>query len=252
MERGGTTPDQDNFNIGLGAVLIVCTVAGEDAGLHWAEELWSWAEKQRFTIFPMQYNIMARVWEESGCYDRVDDMLRAAKIGQQWVPNVVLLGALLNTAARRNTLRRGEHHWDLLTTSYGIKPNVIAISARAKLHLLCGRPQTVVQVTSEAKELNVHLFTSLLQASVVICHSSLSKLDLQRLNEALQLVGPIMQDARKRAQLDFKSFKLLAERLRKSPDTLGIKDLLITTNGKESVMATWKGCRAGSKYLASE
>eukprot|EP00930_Biecheleria_cincta_P061354 TRINITY_DN46920_c0_g1_i1.p1 TRINITY_DN46920_c0_g1~~TRINITY_DN46920_c0_g1_i1.p1 ORF type:complete len:442 (+),score=55.27 TRINITY_DN46920_c0_g1_i1:31-1356(+) len=241
--------DEDNFNIGLGVALTVCIAAGEHAGLCWAEELWSWAEKhQHFQIYPMEYTLMARALEEYACYDRVDKFFQA---GHAWMSNVVMLGALLNIAAKRKHLARGEHHWDLQTRIHGVKPNIIAVTARAKLYLLCGRPRGALQVTSEVMEPYLHVHETRLQAAVITYHSTLSKRDLRVLRNTMQAATPSMKGAGKNNRTKLKAFERIVSLLQTSPADVAVRDLLVTPNGKESVISTWQDCFAESDYFDS-
>eukprot|EP00928_Gymnodinium_smaydae_P053071 TRINITY_DN37149_c0_g1_i1.p1 TRINITY_DN37149_c0_g1~~TRINITY_DN37149_c0_g1_i1.p1 ORF type:complete len:446 (+),score=19.79 TRINITY_DN37149_c0_g1_i1:175-1512(+) len=239
--------DVDNFNIGLGAALTVCHVSNEPAGLQWADELWSWAQQQNFRIFPMQYRTMATALEEYGQHDRVDDMFQT---NQDMMRSVVTLGALLNVAAKKKDLRRGEHIWNLLTKTCGVHPNDIATTARAKLYLLCGHLHTAVQVARNVKEPSIHTVKILLQALLVIYHSSLSNRDLQELTNMSKAAIPVVKVSRKQ-QADFDMLKHRVKALQLSPSSYDLKDILIFTYGKDSVMAQWRHCRAGSDYISS-
>lgn len=96
-EESGPAKDADTFKSGLGAASRLCAAADEAAGLQWAEELWSWAGRQRFQLDALKYHAFTVVLEVYKFKGRVDQMLSESK--GMWEPSRTILGELVNTAA---------------------------------------------------------------------------------------------------------------------------------------------------------
>mmetsp|Transcript_149131 Transcript_149131/g.415652 ORF Transcript_149131/g.415652 Transcript_149131/m.415652 type:complete len:468 (+) Transcript_149131:59-1462(+) len=248
----GPATDSDTFKSGLGAALRICAVADGVAGLDWAEELWTWAQQQRFPLEAISYSNYALVLEVHNQPRRVDELLSACA-QKNWRPSVVLLGALVNAAAERHDWLRAEMLWDRLVNGFGVKPNLIAYSARAKAHLLCGRPALVASIIDDALdrnvELNLHLAEALLQASLVMYHSSLAAEDLMRLRNALSMARPVMCNYGRAQRERWQRLEEAASRIRCSPASVRLYDVLLTMHGRQSIMTDWPHMSAGSRYL---
>eukprot|EP00913_Durusdinium_trenchii_P016505 g15513.t1 len=118
-DRGSTTPFPPRARL--------CSHSSKALG--WAEELWSWAFKHG--IQPNQVNYETFLTVLSKC------------------PSPVLLAALVHVAGEQRNAERAEALWQRML-EMGTVPNVLALAARAKAHLLSGNVKACAEILESA------------------------------------------------------------------------------------------------------
>jgi len=246
-----TIDDEDNFNSLLGSALRLCAASCEPEALQWAEDLWKWSGQfeSKYTIYTSPRSTFVFVLETFGLRDRVDALLSPG--GGGGTPDRVLLGSLVSAAGKRYDPGRVEELWSRITGELAVAPHVIATTARAKAHLLCGFVHNVDLIASGALTAGVleyRIASSWIQATLVMYHSSLKRQDLKRLTLALSSSKYCMTS--KIQSNDLEKAVSLSKRLKAEPQKVQLSELLMTLHGKQSRMASWPGTSAaGSNYV---
>lgn len=241
-------------SISLSAALNLCAVADRVEGSRWADELLVWAQQQNFVMNTLCYTALALVFATHGPPEHVDDLL--AKATQKaWTPDEVTLGALVNASAEQRDWHRAEDLWKKLVVGCGVKPHVIAFAARAKAHLLSGRPAVAAEVIDEMYATGIKVPTlpaaeMHVQALLLVYHSNLDRAAWERLQQAFRRGEPLMEKASLRMQNTWSAFKRVAGALEQEPASVRLRDVLVKWGARESVMVQWPDYAAGSMYVA--
>jgi len=244
--------DSDTFNSGLGAALCLCIVVNGSEALSWAEELWNWASNERFQLDDGKYQDYMRLLENYMLYDRVDELLF---IWKDRITNV-FLGGMMDIAAKHSDWKRADTLWDVIVNKLGVKPTAIQICAWSKTHLLCGRPTVAAQILdtlfrSDVQHKNDKHATEYVQAFLLVCHSSPTPTNIDRLQQAVETGSYLIQkDSSRSIKHDWHRLKSVARRLQTAPASLMLHDVLVGWNAKtQSVMKNWPNHAASSNYL---
>lgn len=255
-EEAEPATDVDTFNSGVGAALSLCAASEDAAALVWGEEIWESARAQSFALYEVAHKQYVTFLAAHGHFERVDAALSASK-HVDWSPDCVLLGALVNVAAERCDWRQAEVWWErLVAAEFGVVPNGICYGARAKAHLLSGRPATAARVIDEMLDRGIDLLPVLaqtqVQALLVVCHSSMAPSDLNRLTVALRRGAPVIAEASARQRATWQRMQEIARRLRSDPAAIQLRDVLVEWTAARSAMATWPDVAVGAAYLKEE
>ena len=133
----------------------------------------------------------------------------------------------------------------------------MAHNARAKVHLLAGRPRKVLDVYDSAitdfaaaMRENYKLGASYAQALLLLCHSALDPSAMQRLEDFLALALERGPSSPKGVREDLLKMRQVLKKLLSKPQEVYLRDILVQWRARElSVMAEWENFRAGSRYL---
>ena len=196
----------------------------------------------------MSQTSLLSVLEQAGEREKVDERLRhLAADGLKL--NEVMLGTLLDVATR--DWMRVESLWSTFCTNFGVQPNKICYTARAKAHLLCGRPRTALRVMQEMQgsKLTGREAIMYLQAMLIVCHAELTEGSLQQLHALLPEARVAMEGADKSVRKQLEMLIKLCDS--SSLDSATFPDLLVVSAAKEGVMRDWRH-PAGSNYLSQE
>lgn len=237
--------------IGLNAALHLCAAGIKIEGLEWAEELWQWAKAKGLPLTNESYSAFALVLEGCQLSDRVDEIL--AKHAEVWAPDCVALGQLVNSAAEQRNWRRAEELWTRLVVERKVTPHTLAYGARAKAHLLCGRPAAAAHVIDEMlgceMALPPEIAESHVQCLLIAYHSSLEENDFRRLGQALSRGEPVISKASLWQRKTWTKMKHVMSQLRENPQSLHLRDVLVEWKAQQSEMSKWQRKCAGSRYL---
>lgn len=202
------------------------------------------------------YTARLFVYEVQRRHTDVDDMLAWCARRKRGLDSVVL-GSLMEAAAASFAPQRADEIWNALVHKFQVKANFLAYTAYAKAHLLAGQPQNAVKIIDEMiqdrdNSMDYKLAIDYLQALLILYHSSLSSVHLptimQFLDKGSTIVAGRSATSGKRT---WRSLENLSQQLIASPQTLCLKDLLISRLAKESVMASWENYQAGTNYLST-
>lgn len=254
--ESSSATDSVTFNSGLSSAFRLCSVSEAGKALEWADELWHWACEQDLVINAFSHSLYVRVLDAHGLHDRVEVEITAAcekaKSDARWTPSRALLGALVKKAGERFDIERVDCLWNRWVVDFGVVPEIIEYACLIKAYLRCGRPAQAVQSIDEMCDKGFALepiqALDLVQAHICLYHSSLTKPELKRLNQAIQKCESIVFTKHQEATLS--RLLAIAHRLRQNPQTVKFHDLLVLKReARESVMAKWTRCVAGSKYF---
>ena len=175
----------------LASVTRLLHEIGTANALTWADELWLQPTQQEFCKNIVTYTVRLQLLEQHGRQKQVDELLQTDLKGGGLEPDVVLLGGLINAAARARDWRRADELWRQLVARRNVKANVPAFTAYAKAHLLCGRPASTVQIIGDMIQHNVgrldyKVSEMCLQSLLILCHSSPTPENKSRLSAATQ------------------------------------------------------------------
>ena len=199
----------------------------------------------------MSQTSLLSLLEQGGQREKVDERLRQLAFVDGLKLNEVMLGTLLDVATP--DWMRVESLWSMFCIDFGVQPNKICYTARAKAHLLCGRPRTAVQVMSEMQRMGSKLSGReaiiYLQAMLIVCHAELTEIALQQLHELLREARVAMEGADKSVKKQLEMLVALCDRT--SLESAAFPELLVVSAGKQGVMQDWRHS-AGTKYLSQE
>jgi len=162
---------------------------------------------------------------------------------------------LINVAGTAHDWRRVENLWNMFKTSFGVMPNFLSFHARAKAHLLSGRPAFACQIFDEMESKGLHLhasriFADHLQARLILCHADPTKSKLRKLFKLIDKSHVAEGSASDRR--DIQQLVRLATQLRDDPSSLLFHDMLVRHKARHSTMTNWPEYQAGSKYIKEE
>ncbi|CAE7506681.1 psuK [Symbiodinium sp. CCMP2592] len=247
--------DAEVLNSFFSSALKLATCLRSEAARAWALGLWDRARALSFSISGITYSTYIQFLEQYRLYDQVDALLEDAEMSQAL--NYIVLSGLLEQVSFRKDWERAEILWTNCTAK-GVMPNLICVLARAKVHLLAGRPTAVLEILQSGMDLcgscfeeNGRLVQEYAQSLLIASHSSLDPQVLRHLREFLD-DGHFSIEKKTSFSMrnGLKQMKALAEMLLSSPNDLRLHDLLVEWKAKEmSVMAKWDNFRAGTKYL---
>lgn len=236
----------------VNSALRLCTCVSGVTGLQWAEQLWRWAEEQGVHLDTISYHTFALVLAEHGLAARVDKVLEES-MATGHAPNSILLGGLVNALAAQRDWRRAEELWKRLVGQYHVQPNRIAYGARAKVHLLCGRPAAAARLLDEMQGnglgLNYKLAESQVQALLIVYHSSSAEPDLKRLSSAIVACEATVSEASAWQKRTWAKLKAVAHKVKTAPSSHRLHDLLVEWKAQQSALSKWPNHASGSKYL---
>merc|ERR1712216_904093 len=214
----------------------------------WAEELWAWAKGERFRLDDKLHRDYIIVLESFGLYDRVDALLTKPTRA-----DYVFLSGLMNIAAEHYDWQRADALWDRIVKQFGVKPNDIANSSWSKVHLLCGRPMIATQILDDfgLEGITDHSAEEYVQALLVVCHSSPTSANVDRLQHAMKMGSLVIQrDGTILKKRNWTRLTNVARLFISNPKSFMLHDVLIEWKAKtQSVMKSWPNYSAGSKYL---
>eukprot|EP00439_Symbiodinium_sp_Y106_P042562 s3998_g5.t1 len=150
--------------------------------------------------------------------------------------------SLLNSAAEGWHWQRSERLWDRLTVglqAIGRRKGKIAWAARVKAHILCGRPRRCAELVRECMasgiQLHYKLAEDLVQASMVVYHSSLAAQEKTDLEQAIEILG----ETSKRQKKDWGTLHDVARCLVDAPSAFRLRGILLEQKAKNGTMASW-------------
>ena len=248
--------DALTFNSSLSSALKLATCVDCEGAYNWGSEVWRESEEVAFRKSHITLSAYICFLEQYQQCAAVDSLLESQDEVMSEAINVVLLSSLLNCLALRQDWQRAEALWDTFMKRQ-VKPNIICLSALAKVHLFTGRPREVVAICNNkipdfvrAMRENYKVASMYAQAFLVVCHSSLDSTATHRLQAFLAQAleeGPSHPRSFKE---DLRRMRQVVEKLLSEPDTVYLRDVLIEWNAKkQSVMAEWENFPAGSNYL---
>ena len=247
--------DAEVLNSFFSSVLKLATCLRSEAARAWALGLWDRARALSFSISGITYSTYIQFLEQYRLCDDVDALLEDAEMSQAL--NYIVLSGLLEQVSFRKDWERAEILWANCTKK-GVKPNLICVLARAKVHLLAGRPTAVLEILQSGMDLcgscfeeNGRLAQEYAQSLLIASHASLDPQVLRHLREFLES-GHFSIEAKTSVSMrkGLNHMKALAEMLLSDPRDLRLHDLLVEWKAKEiSVMAKWNNFRAGTRYL---
>lgn len=205
----------------------------------------------------ISHTLLLSVLEQAGQKEKVDRGLKELSGTDGLKVDEVVLGTLLDVAGRGHEWVRAEQLWVSLCTGFGVRPNVICYAARAKVHLLCGRPRTAVRVMNQLLKRRLlpqgcHTDRSALihlQAMVICCHAEPSEPNLQALKKLVKdhKISRLGKSVGKEGKQQLKKLLELSRQLASSP--VAFRDLLVIGSAREGLMRTWPDHPMGSRYL---
>lgn len=243
-----------DFNCALSSAFQVCARAGSSEAFTWADELWTWSEGQPFEKSMVTYTARMFVYEMQGRHTEVDATLKLC-LQRNLDLNAVVLGTLMEATAARVDPKRADALWEALVHPSQVEPNFLVYTAYAKVHLLSGQPQNAVSIIDELMQerkgdMDYKLAVDYLQALLIMCHSSLSSAHMTSLHQFLDKGATIVaRKSAKSGKQNWKSLKVLSQKLLSSPENLCFKDLLVTSTASQSLMQDWENYQAGTNYL---
>lgn len=245
--------DAAAFNCALSSAFQLCVRVGSHEAFTWADELWTWSERQPFEKSMVTCTARMFVYEMQGRHTEVDATLKLC-LQRNLDLDAVVLGTLMEATAARVDPKRADALWEALVHQSGVEPNFLVYTAYAKVHLLCGQPQNAVSIIDElmqeGKGMDYKLAVDHLQALVIVCHSSLSSAHMTSLHQFLDKGAAIVaRKSAKSGKQNWKSLEILSQKLLSSPQNLCFKDLLVTSIARQSLMHDWENHQAGTNYL---
>ena len=139
-----------------------------------------------------------------------------------------------------------------------MQANLFCFLARAKGHLLAGRPCAVMHILHKGMEVcglsfreNGRVVQEYSQSLLIVCHSSLDSAYLQHLRAVLDRgLFSVEEQTSASTRADLQRMKSVAMRLLSEPHDVRFHDLLIEWKAKQqSIMAGWDNFCAGTCYL---
>lgn len=251
-QEAGPAGDVRDFNIGLSSALKLAACLDCEAAYKWGLEVWS-ESHPCFVKDQISFKAHLAFLEHYRRSDEVDFWMRRSG---PFALDIVLLGSLLDCAASRRDWQRAEALWEIFMKRQ-VRPNLMAHNARAKVHLLAGRPRKVLDVYDSAitdfaaaMRENYKLGASYAQALLLLCHSALDPSAMQRLEDFLALALERGPSSPKGVREDLLKMRQVLKKLLSKPQEVYLRDILVQWRARElSVMAEWENFRAGSRYL---
>ena len=246
-------PSDEDFNCGLTNALKLCFHVGNEEAFMWADTLWKWSEQQSFQKNMVSYYAMLSVCEMQRRHDEVDKLLMECS-ERKFPLDEVLLGDLVARATTAFDCKRADVLWRTLVDQYQIQPNFLAYAAYSQAHMAAGNPQQALKIIDEMIQagrgpMNYKIALDYLQSLLIVCHSSMSPLHLERLSTFLQECGEIVrQRSAQSGKKQWTAMKMMSLKLI-SGGTPRFKDLLFARHAKTGIMKTWANHLAGSNYL---
>lgn len=185
-------PNPDEFNCGLSSALKLATNINSDAACAWGCEVWEQSKDIAFPKSKITHSTYIQFLEQYEHCEEVDAILEADSLKKQPVLNYVVLGGLLDCVSSRKDWNRAEGIWEMCMQN-NIEPNLICFRARAKVHLLAGRPTMALQVLQSALDMwglciheDARTATEYAQSLLIVCHSSLDPAAMEHLQTFLK------------------------------------------------------------------
>ena len=221
----------------------------------WGMEVLAWSKTTKYSKNIFSYSALLAFFEQNGRQQTVDEMLRQAFSVDKLTLNEVVLGSLINVAGAAHDWRRVENLWNMFRTSFGVIPNFLSFTARAKAHLLSGRPAFASQIFDEMESKGVRLDESRtiadrLQARLILCHADPTKSKLRELFKLIDNSHVAEGNASDRRQIQ--QLVKLAKQLKDDPLSLFFHDILVRDHARYGKMKNWPRYEAGSKYIKEE
>ena len=158
-------------------------------------------------------------------------------------------------AGEAHDWRRVENLWKMFTTNFGVTPRFIQFTARAKAHLLSGRPAFACQVFDEMESKGERLdetrtIADRLQARLILCHADPTESEIRKLFDLIGKSHATEGSAKDRKNLQ--QLVRLAKQLKDDPSPLFFHDILVRDHARYGNMKYWPRYKAGSKYIKEE
>ena len=237
-----------------GSAWKLCLAIGPPA-FPWGMEVLAWSQKKGYSKNMVSHASLLALLEQNGRQQTVDEMLWEAVLVDKLTLNEVVLGSLINVAGAAHDWRRVENLWNMFTTNFGVMPNFLSFTARAKTHLLSGRPAFACQIFDEMESKGVRLDESRiiadrLQARLILCHADPTESEIRKLFDLIGKSHVVEGSASDRRQIQ--KLVRLATQLRDDPSSLLFHDILVRHKARHSTMKNWPRYQAGSKYITEE
>jgi len=246
-----TSPDLPS----LTSALKLCMAVEDIRALEWAEMLWLWAGKEGHQSHWMAYMLYVQILATYKLTDRVDELLLDLKSIEFDGSINHLLASLVDIAGNHHDCERADELWHRFVDLHGVDPNHIAYASWAKAHFLCVRPGVAASkfddMLRKGMKMDGRDAVSHAQQLLVTYHSTLSPLDLDRLNSVLARGKALLNKSAKGVKQAWQQIFDIAQRLQSDPTPLHLQDVLVDWKAsKQSVMKDWDNYPAGSRYLA--
>jgi len=245
----------EEYSYMLGATWTLCKALNSEDATSWAIALLEWVTSNNMQINSIAYCPVLALGERAQMHEQVDAALAMLMRQQGDMVDESVLRQLVVVAGEMHNWKRLDKLWDVFTSSS--TPGFLTYSLYASAHFRCGRPLSAIRILDELLEQDIGTVVQragskvlYLQALLVLCHSTASSADLQRLAKFLETAPP---DANvpntKLEQWGFLKFQ--AKKLLRDPSAVAFSQLQRVMD-ERSVMKTWPDRPAGSKYLQSE
>lgn len=236
----------------IGSVIAVCAAAAPVAkseSLRWAEEMLLTSKNENVHLDEVEYTPFVNVLAWNNLHGKVDELLRSSSlIG--WSPNEVTLGGLINICAETYNAERAEDLWRIFTQTYAVTPHVLAHRARAKAHIMSGRPSEAINALQSMEACGFPLehrsALMLLQARLILYHAFANRADHQKFLESVRRTSTIEHDA---FQRESKQMQQVCNMIRRRPGSVLLADVLISPLARKSTLAKQTHHISGSSYL---
>ena len=246
--------DSVAFNCSLSSALKLATRLECEAAYTWGSQLWVESQRIAFSKHRITLSTYICFLEQYKRYDEVDAVLTTPEVTDAL--DVVLLGSLLDCSASRGDWQRAEALYKTFM-KVNIKPDMMAQNQMAKVYIVAGRPSHALDVydlaipdLAKAMREDFRVAQQYPQALLVVCHSSLDPVAIERLRKLLFLSLEKGSSSPRSVRDELLKMRSLADKLAHRPREVFLRDVLIIFNAREqSVMAEWQNYAAGSNYL---
>ncbi|CAL1129749.1 unnamed protein product [Cladocopium goreaui] len=233
----------------LSSSLNLCVLLGTDRALAWADQLWEWSEEETDTSKnEVVWSTYLQLQETQGRFDTVNDVLMRVFVERKIKANSQMLTALLELAAQRRDWKRAEDLWHILVDSLHVEPNLLARGAFAKAYFMAGRLTSAEELLAgEADKMSYRLGNDYLQILLILCHSSPTKSNLEKLKEFVERNRTVKRYGG--AEGEWRRMTDLVLRLTKEVGApLRLREVLVTRKARCSAMMRWTDQPMGACY----
>ena len=246
--------NETNVHAAQGSAWKLCLAIGPLA-FQWGMEVLAWSKKRGYSKNIISHTALLSLLEQNGRQQTVDEMLWEAVSVDKLTLNEVVLGSLINVAGAVHDWRRVENLWNMFISNFGVTPRFIQFTARAKAHLLSGRPAFASQIFDEMESAGerfdeARTIADRLQARLILCHADPTKSKLRKLFKLIGKSHVAEGNASDRRELQ--QLVRLAKQLREDPSSLSFHDILVRHQARYGTMKNWPRYQAGSKYIKEE
>ena len=246
--------NETSVHAAQGSAWKLCSAIGPLA-FPWGMEVLAWSKTKGYSKNIVSHTALLALLEQNGRQQTVDEMLWEAVSMDKLTLNEVVLGSLINVAGEAHDWRRVENLWKMFTTNFGVTPRFIQFTARAKAHLLSGRPAFACKIFdemgSEGERFDeARTIADRLQARLIVCHADPTKSKFRKLFKQIGKSHVAEGNASDRRELQ--QLVRLAKQLRDDPSSLLFHEILVRHQARHGTMKNWPPYQAGSKYIQEE